>query len=78
MLLRTLRDEHRMFLADHHWMKLHERLPDLALQSGDIITFSAEVTTYVKGPKHERQVDYCLARPQHITKVAREDWSLTA
>lgn len=78
MLLHTIRDERRTFLTDHTWMQLHGHLPDVALQPGDIITFSAEVTTYVKGPKHARQVDYCLARPQRITKVARQDSSLTA
>ena len=49
ILLRDIRDKNKKFITGHVWIIMTEQLQRLGLRAGDIISFTAKVTEYVKG-----------------------------
>lgn len=68
-------------VCDHLWFTVGKQFENLALMSGDVITFSARVSRYVKGYKGYRddvfdkpiETDYRLSFPTHVRKVNADE-----
>lgn len=57
------------FMADHLWMNLTKAFEALDLQEGDVMTFDARVSEYIKGRREEGlSVDFHLTRPTKASK----------
>jgi len=53
-------------VTDHLWFTVRLTLDALKLKSGDRIRFDARVTTYMKGGRLDKQLDYKLAHPTNF------------
>jgi len=65
-------------VTDHLWFSLGKRLALLNLQEGDVVSFDARVTKYVKGYRGRREdvdkpvmVDYRLSHPTKLVMLKK-------
>lgn len=48
VLIRNIKTE-KEIVTDHQWFRINQGFEGLSLEEGDIVTFTAEVSTYLKG-----------------------------
>lgn len=82
VLLKDIKDKHGIQRSDHLWFNLTKELDRLPLEEGDVLSFDARVTEYIKGYKgwdwevqieKPLQQDYRLSYPTNIHKIDTAD-----
>ena len=70
MFLVNVRDDQGRHVTLHMWMPMRaEDYVWAQLHEGDVISFTAEVEVYFKGPPKHRRMDYGLCRPRDVERV---------
>ncbi len=67
LMLSNLRDENARQVTDHQWFNYDATWLALGeLKTGDLIQFTAEVQTYMKGRAGQHKQDYQLTAPEEL------------
>jgi len=86
VLLREIKDENKVVVADHLWFNLTKEFDCLDLKEGEIVSFNARVKEYTKGyfgwdeekaMESPIATDYKLSYPTKIKKIGRKEKIIT-
>lgn len=81
VLIRNIKSNNEL-VADHQWFKIDQGFDQLLLQSGDVVSFDADVAAYIKGYKGKNkqlkkekniELDYRLTNITNVSVIKNQE-----